>query len=313
MEIVVTGAAGFIGSNLVKALSLKNHKITCLDALIDTTYSKEIKLNRWEELRKIPNLVLVEKDMREGGLETFIENADIIVNLAAMPGLVDSWSNFDLYASCNVTATHRLLDAHSRINSKAKLVHISTSSVYGRVATGDESSPTIPYSPYGVTKLAAENLIRAFADNSCLDFNILRYFSVYGPDQRPDMAYSRFISAIYNDETINLYGDGTQSRTNTYISDCITATVMTIEAGLTNTIYNISGLDEVNILTVISILEEILGKKAKVNLLPRRTGDQLITKGNIDKLIKDTGFEPLIGISQGLENQVNHFLQKSRG
>jgi UDP-glucuronate 4-epimerase len=312
MEIVVTGAAGFIGSNLVKSLSLKNHKITCLDALIDTTYSREIKLNQWEELRKIPNLVLVEKDMREGGLETFIENADIIVNLAAMPGLVDSWSNFDLYASCNVTATHRLLDAHSRINSKAKLVHISTSSVYGRVATGDESSPTIPYSPYGVTKLAAENLIRAFADNSCLDFNILRYFSVYGPDQRPDMAYSRFISAIYNDETINLYGDGTQSRTNTYISDCITATVMTIEAGLSNTIYNIAGLDEVNILTVISILEEILGKKAKVNLLPGRTGDQLITKGNIDKLIKDTGFEPLIGIRQGLENQVNHFLQKSR-
>jgi nucleoside-diphosphate-sugar epimerase len=191
-------------------------------------------------------------------------------------------------------------------------VHISTSSVYGRVATGDESSPTIPYSPYGVTKLAAENLIRAFADNSCLDFNILRYFSVYGPDQRPDMAYSRFISAIYNDETINLYGDGTQSRTNTYISDCITATVMTIEAGLTNTIYNIAGLDEVNILTVISILEEILGKKAKVNLLPGRTGDQLITKGNIDKLNKDTGFEPQIGIRQGLENQVNHFLQKSR-
>jgi nucleoside-diphosphate-sugar epimerase len=312
MEIVVTGAAGFVGSNLVKALSLKNHKITCLDALIDTTYSREIKLNRWEELRKIPNLVLVEKDMREGGLEAFIENADIIVNLAAMPGLVDSWSNFDLYASCNVTATHRLLDAHSRVNSKAKLVHISTSSVYGRVATGDESSPTIPYSPYGVTKLAAENLIRAFADNSCLDFNILRYFSVYGPGQRPDMAYSRFISAIYNDETINLYGDGTQSRTNTYISDCITATVMTIEAGLSNTIYNIAGLDEVNILTVISILEEILRKKAKVNLLPGRAGDQLITKGNIDKLIKDTGFEPLIGIRQGLENQVNHFLQKSR-
>ena len=312
MEIVVTGAAGFVGSNLVKALSLKNHKITCLDALIDTTYSREIKLSRWEELRKLPNLVLVEKDMREGGLETFIENADIIVNLAAMPGLVDSWSNFDLYASCNVTATHRLLDAHSRINSKAKLVHISTSSVYGRVATGDESSPTIPYSPYGVTKLAAENLIRAFADNSCLDFNILRYFSVYGPDQRPDMAYSKFVSAIYNDETINLYGDGTQSRTNTYISDCITATVMTIEAGLTNTIYNIAGLDEVNILAVISILEEILGKKAKVNLLPGRTGDQLITKGNIDKLNKDTGFEPLIGIRQGLENQVNHFLQKSR-
>lgn len=312
MEIVVTGAAGFVGSNLVKALSLKNHKITCLDALIDTTYSREIKSNRWEELRKIPDLVLVEKDMREGGLETFIENAEVIVNLAAMPGLVDSWTNFDLYASCNITATHRLLDAHSRINSKAKLVHISTSSVYGKIATGDELGPTIPFSPYGVTKLAAENLIRAFADNSSLDFNILRYFSIYGPDQRPDMAYSKFISAIYNDETINLYGDGTQSRTNTYISDCITATIMTIEAGLSKEIYNISGSEEVNILTVISILEEILGKKAKVNLLPIRTGDQLITKGNINKLIKDTGFEPLIGINQGLENQVNYFLEKSR-
>jgi nucleoside-diphosphate-sugar epimerase len=308
MTIVVTGAAGFIGSNLVKELSSQNHEIIGIDALIDTTYSKEIKLRRWEELKQIPNLTLIEKDMREGNLESYIENAEIILNLAAMPGLVDSWNNFDLYASCNITATQRLLDAHSRLKSKSKLIHISTSSVYGKIATGDESGSTLPYSPYGVTKLAAEHLIRAYADNASLDFNILRYFSVYGPGQRQDMAYSKFISAIYNNEVINIYGDGTQSRTNTYISDCINATVMVIKKGESRTIYNISGCEEINILSVISILETILGKKAKVNFMPNRVGDQYITKGNIEKLMSDTGFKPKVGVNQGLEKQVDYFL-----
>jgi nucleoside-diphosphate-sugar epimerase len=311
MEIVVTGAAGFIGSSLAKELALQNNKVICLDALIDTTYPKEIKKAKWEELRKVPNLVLVEKDMREGNLEPHLESADVVINLAAMPGLVDSWSNFDLYASCNITSTHRLLDAHSRLKSKAKLLHISTSSVYGRIATGDELGQTIPFSPYGVTKLAAENLIRAYADNSSLDFNILRYFSIYGPGQRPDMAYSKFISAIYNDEVIELYGDGKQSRTNTYISDCIDATMMILENGVGKTIYNVSGNEEVEISTAISILEEILDKKAKVNLSQSRIGDQLLTKGNINKLKQDTGFEPKIGIYQGLKNQVDFFLSSA--
>jgi len=311
MEIVVTGAAGFIGSSLAKELALQNNKVICLDALIDTTYPKEIKKAKWEELRKVPNLVLVEKDMREGDLEPYLESADVVINLAAMPGLVDSWSNFDLYASCNITSTHRLLDAHSRLKSKAKLLHISTSSVYGRIATGDELGQTIPFSPYGVTKLAAENLIRAYADNSSLDFNILRYFSIYGPGQRPDMAYSKFISAIYNDEVIELYGDGKQSRTNTYISDCIDATMMILENGVGKTIYNVSGNEEVEISTAISILEEILDKKAKVNLSQSRIGDQFLTKGNINKLKQDTGFEPKIGIYQGLKNQVDFFLSSA--
>jgi len=308
MEIVVTGSAGFIGSNLVKELASQNHKVTCIDALIDTTYPREIKLSRWVELEKIPNLTLIEKDMREGNLESYIEEAEIIVNLAAMPGLVDSWTNFDLYSSCNITATHRLLDAHLTLKSKAKLIHVSTSSVYGKIATVDESGPTLPYSPYGVTKLAAENLVRAFAYNTSLDFNILRYFSVYGPGQRPDMAYSKFISAIYNNETINLYGDGRQSRTNTYISDCINATLMILENGNSKEIYNVSGSEAVDMLKVISILEEIIGKKARINLMPGRTGDQLTTKGNIEKLISDTGFEPTVGIYQGLKNQVDYYL-----
>jgi nucleoside-diphosphate-sugar epimerase len=308
MEIVVTGSAGFIGSNLVKVLASQNHKVTCIDALIDTTYPRDIKLSRWIELKENPNLTLIEKDMRDGNLESYIEDAEVIFNLAAMPGLVDSWANFDLYASCNLTATHRLLDAHSRLKSKAKLIHISTSSVYGKIATVDESGPTLPCSPYGVTKFASENLIKAYADNTSLDFNILRYFSVYGPGQRPDMAYSKFISAIYNDEIINLYGDGSQSRTNTYISDCINATLLIVENGKRNEIYNVSGSELVDMLKVISFLEEIIGKKARVNFMPGRIGDQLITKGEIKKLISDTGFEPAVGFYQGLKNQVDYFL-----
>jgi len=125
------------------------------------------------------------------------------------------------------------------------------------------------------------------------------------------MAYSKFISAIYNDEVIELYGDGKQSRTNTYISDCIDATMMILENGVGKTIYNVSGNEEVEISTAISILEEILDKKAKVNLSQSRIGDQFLTKGNINKLKQDTGFEPKIGIYQGLKNQVDFFLSSA--
>ena len=308
MNIVVTGAAGFIGSNLVKKLASEKHSILCIDALIDTTYSKKIKQTRWLELASIPGIELHKVDMSKISLEPLLHNVDVIFNLAAMPGLVDSWADFDLYLNSNITATQKLLQSISTIDRDIKLIHISTSSVYGKIATGDESTELIPFSPYGVTKLAAENLVKAYADNSSFKFNILRYFSVYGPEQRTDMAYSKFIDAIHFGKPINVYGDGKQSRTNTYIEDCINATISVMNVGVDRSIYNISGTDEIDLITAIKIIEEAVGKKAILNFLPPRNGDQLITRGNIAKLIRDTSFIPRIGIREGLKYQVQHFL-----
>ena len=308
MNIVVTGAAGFIGSNLVKKLASEKHSILCIDALIDTTYSKKIKQTRWLELASIPGIELHKVDMSKISIEPLLHNVDVIFNLAAMPGLVDSWADFDLYLNSNITATQKLLQSITAIDRDIKLIHISTSSVYGKIATGDESTELIPFSPYGVTKLAAENLVKAYADNSSFKFNILRYFSVYGPEQRTDMAYSKFIDAIYFGKPINVYGDGKQSRTNTYIEDCINATISVLNVGIDRSIYNISGTDEIDLITAIKIIEEAVGKKAILNFLPPRNGDQLITRGNIAKLIRDTSFKPRIGIREGLKYQVQHFL-----
>jgi len=308
MNIIVTGAAGFIGSNLVKALANTENTVLGIDALIDTTYSKEIKKIRWGNLSKIRNVELQELDMRTDRLEPFLEKTELIFNLAAMPGLVDSWVNFDMYLSCNVTSMQNLLSAISNLNHSIKLVHISTSSVYGKIANGTEESEKIPSSPYGVTKLAAENLVYAYADNIKLDFNILRYFSVYGPGQRTDMAYSKFIDAIYYGKTINIYGDGKQSRTNTYIDDCVNATIAVMKKGKNQSVYNISGIEEVDVLTSIRIIEEIMKKKANVRFLPQRIGDQLLTRGDIAKLIKDTNFVPKVGFSEGLRCQIEHYL-----
>jgi len=308
MNIVVTGAAGFIGSNLVKKLASEKNSILCIDALIDTTYSKKIKQTRWLELASIPGIELHKVDMSKISIEPLLHNVDVVFNLAAMPGLVDSWADFDLYLNSNITATQKLLQSITAIDRDIKLIHISTSSVYGKIATGDESTELIPFSPYGVTKLAAENLVKAYADNSSFKFNILRYFSVYGPEQRTDMAYSKFIDAIYFGKPINVYGDGKQSRTNTYIEDCINATISVMNVGVDRSIYNISGTDEIDLITAIKIIEEAVGKKAILNFLPPRNGDQLITRGNIAKLIRDTSFKPRIGIREGLKYQVQHFL-----
>jgi len=310
MKIIVTGAAGFIGSSLVKKLASTGHNVLGIDALIDTTYSKEIKISRWSELSVINNVELKQLDMRYESCEPLLNGVDLIFNLAAMPGLVDSWIDFDLYLSCNVTATQKLLKAISNFRGQIKLIHISTSSVYGKVANSSEESEKLPFSPYGVTKLAAENLIQAYSANLGFDFNILRYFSVYGPGQRSDMAYSKFIKAIYFGNTIEIYGDGKQSRTNTYIDDCIEATIAVMDRGANQNIYNISGIENVDLLTSIKIIEEILGKNARLDFLPARGGDQLFTMGDITKLLRDTNYVAKTNLEEGLRRQVECFLAR---
>jgi nucleoside-diphosphate-sugar epimerase len=219
-----------------------------------------------------------------------------------MPGLTKSWIDFDGYWTCNVQATQRLITAVNRSSSLRRFVYASTSSVYGRYSSGDESLPTRPISPYGVTKLAGENLCRAFAEEHGLPLVVLRYFSVYGPRQRPDMGYHRFIRALLVGEPVTVYGDGRQVRGNTWIGDCIAATIAAAE-GPEGETFNVGGGEAANVWEILHHLEALAGRKAEIRREPARPGDQRQTCADTTRLRRLLGWEPLTGLADGLARQ----------
>jgi|LakMenEpi03Aug12_release.lakeMendotaPanAssembly.Ray.scaffolds.fasta_scaffold183082_2 UDP-glucuronate 4-epimerase len=306
MRILVTGAAGFIGSHLVRRLTLDGHEVYAVDALIDSTYSADMKKVRWIYLQENFNAHYYLRDIRFDNLDDIIESVDVIVNEAGIPGLMLSWENFQLYSDCNLVAVAKLLESLKKYPKK-RFIQVSTSSVYGLNAVGDEMSETNPISPYGVTKLAAEKLIHAYGKYLDLDYVILRYFSIFGPGQRPDMGYSIFIERILENKEISIFGDGNQIRSNTYIEDCINGTVLAIERGMSGETYNISGGEEVSVNKVLDVLHELTGIKPKVNYLPGRPGDQFRTSGNWNKAKNELEFVPRIDVRSGLREQVNSF------
>lgn len=309
MKILVTGAAGFIGSSLVETISKYDFQIQAVDCFLNDSYDSRLKRKNWQRLTSISNVDLLEIDLRNPLPENMFKDVKIIVNLAAMPGLMKSWSEFKLYSSCNIDVVENL--AREAVRKEVKhFIQISTSSVYGLNAIGAEDSTLQPISPYGVTKLASEELIKTYNRTYNLDFTILRYFSVYGPGQRPDMAYNKIINAILNDKEIEIYGDGSQTRSNTFISDCLDATLSTIKLLPKNEIINISGESIYTLSQAITIVEEILNKKARLKFMERRPGDQQETRGNITKAKALLGYNPKVDLNYGLTQQIEW--QKSR-
>jgi nucleoside-diphosphate-sugar epimerase len=302
MKCLVTGAAGFIGSQLCEQLLRDNHTVIGLDAFIPY-YPRAAKEANLAGFRNHPAFHFHPIDLRGDPLDTVLAGVEAIFHLAAMPGLTRSWTDFDLYESCNVTATQRLLEVARKQASLKRFLYVSTSSVYGRYASGDESLPTRPISPYGVTKLAAENLCRAYAEECGLPLVVLRYFSVYGPGQRPDMAYHRFISALLQGQPITVYGDGWQSRGNTYVGDCVAATTAALCAPV-GEVYNVGGGETASVWEILKKLERITGRRATVKREPARTGDQRVTVAETGKLFRHLGWKPRVGLDEGLERQV---------
>ena len=303
-KCLVTGAAGFIGSHLCEALLARGHEVVGVDAFIPY-YPRPIKEANLATARQHANFRFVELDLRTGRLEPVVDGCDVIFHEAAMAGLMKSWSDFELYASCNMIATKRLLEA-ARDRKVPQLIHISTSSVYGREATGDEQSPTTPFSPYGITKLGAENLCRAFEANFQVPVTLRRYFSVYGPRQRPDMAYNILIRALMSGEPFTMYGDGEQTRSNTFVADCVTATLLAFEKreAALGRVFNVGGGDVVTLNGAIRILEEITGRKVKIDRKPARPGDQKHTAANIAAISRLLGYKPVTRVADGLRAQV---------
>jgi UDP-glucuronate 4-epimerase len=226
-----------------------------------------------------------------------------VINEAAMPGLGLSWQDFDLYSSCNLGGLSRLIDATTKWPLE-RFVHISTSSVYGASAVGDENQPLEPVSPYGVTKLAAENLVSAHKRDSGFPAVILRYFSVYGPGQRPDMAYRKFIQKALDGDPITLFGTGEQSRSNTYIDDCVAGTIAALTKGEVGEIYNLAGGSERSINEALRIIEEGVGHTLTVKKEPAARGDQARTMGDSQKAQSVLGFKNTVTLEEGLARQI---------
>jgi len=315
MHCLVTGAAGFIGSQLCRRLLRDGHRVVGVDAFVPY-YPRALKEANLADLRGQPAFTFCEADLRQADLAPLLHNVEVVYHLAAMPGLARSWTDFDLYLSCNVTATQRLLDA-CRGLPLHRFILASTSSVYGRQSVGGEDLPTVPISPYGVTKLAAEHLCRAHAEECGLPLVCLRYFSVYGPGQRPDMGYHRFIRGLLLDQPLIVYGDGTQVRGNTYIDDCVAASVLAL-AGTVRETYQVGGGEAVSVLGLIAKLEILVGRQARLVRRPGRPGDQQITLADTTKLRRQFGWAPRTSLDEGLERQLAwqqalHFAEDDSG
>jgi nucleoside-diphosphate-sugar epimerase len=302
MHCLVTGAAGFIGSHLCERLLADGHAVTGVDCFT-AYYPRPVKERNLSGLRGKPHFAFHEIDLSAGVPAEVVGGAEWVFHLAAMPGLARSWLDFDSYNRHNLTATHRLLEALKGSPTLRRMIYASTSSVYGKYASGDESLPTRPSSPYGITKLAGEQLCRVYGDEFGVPAVVLRYFSVYGPRQRPEMGYHLFINAILKGQPITLTGDGLQVRGNTYIADCVEATVRAVEA-MPGEVFNLGGGELVTVVEVLRRLEKIIGKPAIVERHPPRKGDQLATGADVTKLFRHLGWKPTTSVDEGLARQV---------
>lgn len=301
---LVTGAAGFIGSHLCETLLSKGYEVVGLDAFIPY-YDRGVKESNLKQALQRSTFTFHEQDLRTAPLDSIVEGCDVIFHEAAMPGLMRSWQDFELYSSCNELGTLRLLEA-ARNQRIQQFIHVSTSSVYGMNATQSEDAVPSPVSPYGITKLAAEHLCRTFAKVFDVPITILRYFSVYGPRQRPDMGYHLLIDDMMNDEPFTLYGDGEQTRSNTFVGDGVSATISAFEkrAVAVGETFNIGGGEVVSLNQVVKKLEEIIGKQAKLQRRPPRPGDQRHTEAHIEKAKRLLGYTPQVRVMDGLQAQV---------
>lgn len=305
---LVTGAAGFVGSRLARKLLELDRKVLAVDCFLPNLYSREVKISRWEKLDS-PNLIKLEFDLRNDDFSQLAEyEIDRVINQAAMPGLITDWANFAPYYDCNISGLNRLLEFSKSLQLKS-FVQASTSSVYGKLALGGESQELNPTSPYGVSKLAAEKLLLAYNEWFGTPVKILRYFSIYGPNQRPDMAYAKIIKALFDNEEFVVHGDGEQRRSNTFIDDITEATILSEDCAPNRSIINICGEETISLNKAITILEDLTGKKLKRVGAPGRTGDQRDTSGANVKAKELLGWQAKVGIEEGLRQQVEAYIQ----
>lgn len=304
MKCLVTGAAGFIGSHLCERLIKEGAKVVGIDNFMDY-YPRSLKESNISGLLSHPDFEFIEKSILECDPGRLLEDVDSVFHQSAQAGVRASWgANFRIYSDNNILATQMLLEAAKSTLVK-KFVYASSSSVYGNTTDLPmrESSVTRPVSPYGVSKMAAEHLCYLYYKNFGVPTVSLRYFTVYGPRQRPDMAFHRFFKWILEGEPLQMYGDGEQSRDFTHISDIIEANWLAFQKGEPGEVFNIGGGSTVTMNEVIRIMEEITGRSATVDYQQVQKGDVRHTSADMTKARKDLGYKPKMSIRDGLETE----------
>jgi UDP-glucuronate 4-epimerase len=294
VRVVVTGAAGFIGSHLAEALVAAGDEVVGIDSFTDY-YDVALKEENARGI-DVRRLDLAREELDFGGFE-------VVYHLAGQPGVRSFGDVFSLYVERNVLATQRVLGAAAAAG--ARVVFASSSSIYGeaeRYPTPEETAPR-PISPYGITKLTCEHLIRAYALGFGLDAVVLRYFNAYGPRQRPDMAFPRIVDALAGRRPFTLFGDGKQSRSFTYVLDVVAATILAGRQAVAGSTYNVGGGEEATMDEAIAELERISGRRLEARREPAVRGDQRRTKADTTRIRRDLGWQPTTRLADGLRAQ----------
>ncbi len=304
---LVSGAAGFIGSHLCERLLREGYTVRGLDALTDY-YNPDLKLANINEARSHVRFEWVEGDLNTVDFGALLDGVNIVFHLAGQPGVRGSWGQtFNPYVRNNVEATQRLLEA-SRSASIERFVYASSSSVYGCVATPmREDAVTRPHSPYGVTKLAGELLCLLYARNFGVPACAVRYFTVFGPRQRPDMAFARFFRAMRDDVAIGVFGDGSQTRDFTYVEDAVEGTRLAAERGVPGEVYNLGGGCRVSLNDAIAAIERACGRHARIERGPTENGDVVMTLADTEKAVTQLGYRPGVDLERGLWEHAKSF------
>lgn len=305
MKYLVTGAAGFVGSSLCDELLARGHEVVGIDCFLDY-YPRWIKEGNLESAKKHSKFSFVEGDLLKVDLPSLLSDVAVVFHQAGQAGVRASWGEyFRTYTDNNILATQKLLEAARALKNPPKIVYASSSSVYGdaeRYPTSEDILPA-PVSPYGVTKLAAEHLASLYASQFGLHTVSLRYFTVFGPRQRPDMAFTRFCFKALNQQEIPIFGDGEQSRDFTFISDIVEANILAATKGKIGGVYNIGGGTNATVNDVLGILKELTGD-IKIKYSEKMLGEARKTSANTERARTDLGFAPKVSLKDGVAAQV---------
>jgi UDP-glucose 4-epimerase len=302
MKALVTGAAGFIGSTLAEKLLADGADVVGIDCFTDY-YPRPVKERNLSGLITQPRFRFVESTIQQADLPALLKDRTHVFHLAAQAGVRKSWGrDFAVYTVNNIEATQVLLEAACAVPTLERMVYASSSSVYGDGVTMPmrEDALPQPVSPYGVTKLAAEQLCYLYHVNYGVPTVSLRYFTVYGPRQRPDMGFHKFLRAAIRGEPITVFGDGEQTRDFTFVVDAVAATAAAAVRGVPGRVYNIGGGSRVSINQVFEMIGRVSGRPPRINADPAQKGDMRHTYADTSLAHADLGFRPTVGLEEGI-------------
>jgi nucleoside-diphosphate-sugar epimerase len=304
MRALVTGVAGFVGSHLGERLLDGGAEVLGIDCFTDY-YARPLKEANLAPLRARDRFSFVETAIQAAPLDRLLDGVTHVFHLAAQAGVRKSWGrDFEIYTTNNIEATQVLLEACVG-KPLVRLVYASSSSVYGdavAIPMREDAVPQ-PLSPYGVTKLAAEHLCHLYSANHGVPATSVRYFTVYGPRQRPDMAFNRFLRAALQGDSISVFGDGGQTRDFTFVADAVRATLAAGERGVPGRAYNIGGGSRVSLNEVLDIVGRVTGKALQINRGPAQKGDMRDTYADTSLAKADLGFRPTVSLVDGLAEE----------